>query len=194
MRVRLTPRAASLALAAGLYVGVAAAIGVGPKVSAQDAGADDTAEASYPTTNNPEVHGEWLVRCSGEDDVASVCEAYRNLFLTDSEQRLLHIAVGHGAEENAAVAILIAPLGVALAEGMSIRIDGGWPAEFDYVNCTADGCRVRAPLDEGMLSAMQSGVEMRVIVAELSGRRVSIPVSLDGFTAAFEAAEVPATN
>ena len=77
---------------------------------------------------------------------------------------------------------------------MSIRVDGGWPSEFDFLNCTADGCRVRAPLDEGMLSAMQSGTEMRVIVAELSGRRISIPVSLDGFTSAFEAAEVPATN
>ncbi|MEM8588925.1 MAG: invasion associated locus B family protein [Pseudomonadota bacterium] len=194
MRVRLTPRIVVLALGAGILVSLAAAIGIGPNVSAQDAGADEGTEASYPTTGNPEVHGEWLVRCSGEDDVASVCEAYRNLFLTESEQRLLHVAVGHGAEEDAAVAILIAPLGVALAEGVSIRIDGGWPAEFDYVSCAADGCRARAPLDEGMLSAMQSGDEMRVIVAELSGRRISIPVSLDGFTAAFEAAEVPATN
>lgn len=188
MRLRPSPRVISLALAAGIYVSLAAAIGLGPEVSAQDTPAQDATEVDYPTGSNPEVHGDWLVRCEGEDGTPTVCEAYRSLFLTESQQRILHIAVGQGAEEGEAVAIIIAPLGISLPEGMVIRVDEGWPAEFDFQSCGADGCRVRAPLDAGMLDAMEAGTEMRVVVAELSGRRVAIPVSLDGFTAAFAAA------
>lgn len=192
MLFRSLPRVCSLALAAGIFVSLGAAIGVNSNVSAQDAPAEDALDVDYPTGSNPEAHGDWLVRCTGEDGVATACEAFRSLFLTENEQRILHIAVGHGTEEDEAVAIIIAPLGVLLPEGMVVRIDDGWPAEFDYQSCGTDGCRVRAPLDAGMLDAMRSGSELRVVVAELTGRRVAIPVSLNGFTEAFEAAELPA--
>ena len=202
MRLRLSPRVISLFVGAGLFVGVAAVIGLGPLMPAQqsvaqDATAQETpaqdapAGPGYPTGSNPEVHGDWLVRCSGDNGVAAVCEAYRNLYLTQNEQRILHIAVGHDAEqEDAAVAILIAPLGVALQPGMSLAIDGGAASEFAYMNCTADGCRVRAPLGSDMLAAMRAGVEMQVTIAEVSGRRIVIPVSLTGFTAAFASADL----
>lgn len=195
MRLRPSPRVTSLFLAAGIYVGLAAAIGVGPIVSAQDApaettAADDASDPGYPTTSNPQVFDEWNVRCSGEEGVANVCETYRNLYLTDNNQRILHIAIGHVPDEDSAVAILIAPLGVSLPEGMQLRVDEGEQSEFAYRSCATDGCRARAPLDTGMLDAMRAGAELRVTIAEVSGRRIVIPVSLTGFTAAFEASDL----
>jgi invasion protein IalB len=185
----------SLFLAAGVYVGLAAAIGVGPIVSAQDtpaedATADDAVAPDYPTTSNPGVYDDWNVRCSGEDGVATVCETYRNLYLTDNNQRILHIAIGHVPDEDSAVGIFIAPLGVSLPEGMMIAIDEGEASEFAYRSCGTDGCRARAPMSTDMLNTMRAGSEMRVTIAEVTGRRIVIPVSLTGFTAAFAASDI----
>jgi len=177
-------------VAAGIYVGLAAATGVGPVVSAQDAPAQEVADPGYPTTSNPAVYNDWNVRCTGENGEATACEAYRDLYLPENNQRLLHIAIGHVPEQDAAVGIFITPLGVSLPEGMLLEVDQGEPIEFAYRSCGTDGCRARVELETGMLSAMRAGAELRVTIAEQSGRRSVMPMSLTGFTAAFAASDL----
>ncbi|MEM7444003.1 MAG: invasion associated locus B family protein [Pseudomonadota bacterium] len=190
----------------GLSLGLALAIvsslpstgALAPRAWAQDEPAaeepteeavEEPIEVNYPTTGNPQVYGEWSVRCTGEGGEATACEAYQSLFLAENQQRILHVAIGSANEDQDPVAIIIAPLGVSLPAGLELRIDNSWPIEFDYGSCQEDGCRAGRSLEPSMLGAMQAGVEMQVAVTETTGRQIVIPMSLIGFTAAYSAAQ-----
>ena len=54
-----------------------------------------------------------------------------------------------------------------------------------YTNCTARGCQAVFELDDARLRALKKGRRLQVTVAGMDGGTLNIPMSLSGFTAAW---------
>jgi invasion protein IalB len=82
-------------------------------------------------------------------------------------------------------ALFTLPLGVFLAQGISISVDSAPAIRFPYEQCTNVGCSAILPLDSKMLSQFKKGNKADIIVDE-GARLLVIELSLSGFTAGFK--------
>jgi invasion protein IalB len=130
---------------------------------------------------------DWTMRCeeAGEDPPRS-CVIVQRLLLKEQQQRILDVAVGYLLEGQPA-AYFVLPLGVSLPGGISITVDDGKPVRLRYEYCDGNGCLAPMALGTEMLAAFKGGRWARVAFFSRSGKEISVPVSLLGFTAGFGA-------
>ena len=76
-------------------------------------------------------------------------------------------------------------LGVFLPGALGLQIDASQPKAVPFERCIPDGCVVRAPIAAAMLAQMRAGTTAHLIVSPSPQERVKLPISLNGFTAAF---------
>lgn len=131
---------------------------------------------------------DWTARCETLQDGTKVpCYIFQNVFLKKDNQRLLHVAVGYLAEGGKPVAFFNLPLGVSLPGGLGVKIDEGQPLRLRFERCEPNGCLAPLPLDDQLIRAFKGGRWARVSFFDSSRREISVPVSLVGFTAGFDA-------
>lgn len=88
-----------------------------------------------------------------------------------------------------AVANIEVPLGVVLSTGLKLRIDQGQVTASPYFVCQAQGCVVRAPLQNELLESLKRGARAQfsfTVIQQGEGRDIPIDISLSGFTRAFD--------
>jgi len=78
------------------------------------------------------------------------------------------------------------PLGLFLPAGVTIRFDEGKPERFDVETCDQKGCYLQIPISNEMLGEMAKGKQMSVTFQNLSKQDIGVPVSLAGFTVAYD--------
>jgi invasion protein IalB len=110
------------------------------------------------------------------------------------------IALGRQPDGSAAVAsaevALPVDLGILLPQGISLGVDEGLSKQYDFYLCLATGCTARLLFNADDIQAFKAGTLMRLgLVAflppERQATRITIPVSLKGFTKAYDALSVP---
>ena len=94
--------------------------------------------------------------------------------------------VGYLKDEKPAI-IFTVPLGVALRAGIGVQIDDGEAIAVPYEQCNPVGCVAGLPLDDKLLGVLKRGLSGKIMVVDGSGRRISLQISLKGFTAGFNA-------
>lgn len=89
--------------------------------------------------------------------------------------------------DRTAVAVLdvITPLGVVLTEGLSVTIDGGRKESAPFQICTEQGCLVREPVDNDLITRLKRGRSAVISVVAANQGEVKATLSLSGFTKAF---------
>ncbi len=89
--------------------------------------------------------------------------------------------------ETTAIAVLdvITPLGVVLIEGLSVSIDGGRAESAPFKICTEQGCLVREPIDDDLVSRFKRGNSAEISVIAANQGEVKATLSLSGFTKAY---------
>ena len=92
-----------------------------------------------------------------------------------------------GGETAVAVLDVITPLGVVLTEGLALKIDDGENAIAPFQVCTEQGCLVREPVADELISQLKRGNGATVRVVAANQGEVSSSISLSGFTAAYNA-------
>jgi len=75
---------------------------------------------------------------------------------------------------------LTVPLGVLLARGVTLSVDGSKPIELPYERCTRDGCEASAVLDKTALATFTRGKTLDVRFATSESQSVNIPIRLQG--------------
>ena len=158
-----------------LWLGVAGScfVGLAPQVEA--------------APKDGQVFQDWMIKCEGGEDVTERCVAFQNIVVTQSRQQVLTVAVGYLGPQGEPWVILTVPLGVLLQSGVALKVDDGERFDALFKICTAKGCEAGIPPEDDVLWLLKAGLVARIAFLDgITGRQITVPVSLKGFSAAFQ--------
>ncbi len=131
---------------------------------------------------------DWAVRCEDRpatsQDSPAHCYMVQRLVLKDKNQRVLVVAVTYPKGREQPVAVFTLPLGIALPPGIALAVDGDKPRRYAVDRCVANGCKAGIVLDAALLKRFKAGNRAMVTIHDGQRKPISLPVSLQGFTAA----------
>jgi invasion protein IalB len=133
---------------------------------------------------------DWTVRCGRQNEQGpEVCEMQQQQ--TDKEGRtVMAVAVGKVPGSSELGLLIMVPLGVLLPAGIMLQIDSGAEMPMQVNRCERQGCRIEMLLKPDLLTRLKSGSQAKVFFEAFDPqgerRRLGIPISLFGFTAALE--------
>ena len=105
----------------------------------------------------------------------------------ESGKRVLHVAIGKLPQQKTLTMIVTLPLGIALPQGITIRIDGDNAKNIPIQACFANGCQTAFQPEASWMKKFAAGNKAEVIFHSIQNQAISIPVSLKGVTAAINA-------
>ncbi|WP_269586193.1 invasion associated locus B family protein [Roseibium sp. Sym1] len=148
-------------------------------------------QGTVPALSQGEVrsaHGDWQMRCdtppgaSGEQ-----CALIQNVTAADRENVGLSVIVLKTADKQARILRVLAPLGVLLPSGLGLRVDNADIGRAGFVRCLPNGCIAEVILEDDLLTKLQSGGQATFIIFQTPEEGIGIPISLNGFSAGFDA-------
>jgi invasion protein IalB len=77
------------------------------------------------------------------------------------------------------------PLGMSIKSGLAVRIDDKVNLPMKFNICLPAGCYAQGSSDKALVDALKAGGQM-FIVAQSRGKPIALPISLAGFTKAFD--------
>lgn len=156
-----------------------------PAQAAQPAGAPQATTATY---------GDWVVRCvQPQPQAPRLCEAVTGVQAQGQQGLLAQVVVGRPAKDEPVHLIVQLPAGVFLPPGATLYLDEktqtGLPAAFSTCPraCFADAELKTEQLNE-LKSAKGPG---RLEFVDGARKRIALPISFNGLTAAIDAALNP---
>ncbi len=113
-----------------------------------------------------------------------ICNIFQNV-TNDKGTVVMQIAIGYPPNKKEAQALITLPLGVLLQPGIEFK--GGTAKAFriPFGVCIKSGCVAIAKLDSKIIKGMKAGTKGSVKFAAAQKKIIAIPISLNGFTAAF---------
>ncbi len=138
-----------------------------------------------------EKFGDWDLRCIRTADGADPCQLYQLLKEKNSGNPVSEITIVSLPKGSKVVAgaTIITPLETLLLEQLNFTIDGGKPSTYPFSFCTQVGCIARLGFTEEEIARLRKGKVATVTVVPVANpnAKVTVEVSLSGFTAALEA-------
>lgn len=138
--------------------------------------------------------GDWALRCGAEPNS---CAVEQRVFVEGAgDAPLVHVAVqaltvveGSQSGRKSLWLTLRVPLGVKLVPGLHIRVDSGPVRNVALHHCRSAGCIALVPLSADFRKQLEAGRRAAVTFFAMNGQGITVPVSLDGFTAGIVALE-----
>ncbi len=160
------------------------------------AGSEAKSDAGDPA--KPEVmeivkdtFGDWEIRCAPD---GSDCFMYQ-LARDQENNPVAEVSILKLPEQAQAAAgvTVVTPLGTLLPSGMVVQVDNGEKRQYPFAWCSQVGCFSRFGLDAPALASMKRGKAGTITLVSISkpNQPVNLALSLTGFTAAYDALEVP---
>lgn len=158
-----------------------------------------------PPSATTATFGDWTVGCTTQAQAdgsppRQLCEMTTRLTLKgqDGQNRpLLQWSIGQPPGSPGLRLALQLPTAVALRAGVAISLDKPASASpkpqedlaaLTYLTCTAQGCLADAEAPDAVLARLKAAKTANVAFTLMQGaKRVMVPVSLDGFSAALAA-------
>jgi invasion protein IalB len=163
----------------GLALLIAAGLGV---LAAAPAASAATAEGAVRAK-----HGDWETRCETPPGASyEQCAVMLSVVDQDRPNLTLVVIVLNTADRKARLMRVIAPLGVLIPAGVSLRIDSEDVGRLSFLRCLANGCIAQLALDEKLLDRLKSGKTATLGVFQTPEQGVGVPASLAGFKEAYE--------
>lgn len=128
------------------------------------------------------------MRCDTPPGASSEqCALIQNVTAADRENVGLSVIILKTADKQARILRVLAPLGVLLPSGLGLRVDNADIGRAGFVRCLPNGCIAEVILEEDLLTKLQTGAQATFIIFQTPEEGIGIPISLDGFSAGFEA-------
>lgn len=142
-------------------------------------------QPSVPTLRG--TYGDWEIRCVTETDCVMTQLHRRSQQTADAVFTIIkpQQLTGDDGQAIEAFAEIVVPLGVYLPGGLGLKVDDLPAKAAPFERCIEEGCVVRAPISPTMLANLKAGGTANIVIFGGPERPVSIPMSLTGFTAAF---------
>lgn len=144
----------------------------------------NTSAQTPPKTTLKASHGDWQVMCDQGQSSGPGCFMVQSVDVQQTGKRILVAAILK-AKDGKPVLRFTVPLGVLLPKGLSLAVDGKDMGEVNYVACFPEGCMTQVQLATKVLDAMEKGKKATVTIFGMDSKPAHLPVSLTGFTAAF---------
>jgi len=134
------------------------------------------------------TYGDWEVRCVTETDCVMTQLHRRSEQSADAVFTIVKSAglTGNDGQSFEAFAEIVVPLGVYLPGGLGLKVDDQPAKAAPFERCIDEGCVVRAPISATMLGNLKAGGTVNIVIFSAPERPVQIPMSLAGFTAAYD--------
>ncbi len=134
------------------------------------------------------THGDWQLRCETPPGAASEqCALVQNVAAEDKPNITLLVIVLRTADQRSRLLRVVAPLGVLLPAGLGLKVDETDIGRAGFVRCVNTGCIAEVVMDDNLVTQLKGGRNATFIVFQTPEEGVGIPVSLNGFGAAFDA-------
>lgn len=142
-----------------------------------DLGAPEAEQAQDP----------WLLDC-GEADGFSLgkCRLLQTIVIKETGQPLLTAALEVRPGEKDYSLVLKVPHGILLSPGMALEVKGVERMVLRFRLSDATGVFAATVVSTELLDAMKKGNTLKVSLVTANGQKIGIPVTLRGFTDAFE--------
>jgi len=132
-----------------------------------------------------DVFDDWKIQCEKpEGAAAEICHAFQQVTAKESDQRVLHVAIGYPPNQTEPIAIFTTPLGVALQAGVQVKVDEKAAKGIAFNVCNGNGCQAAVKLDAASLEEIKMGNTLTVTFGNLKRQGLNVPISLKGLTAA----------
>ncbi len=128
---------------------------------------------------------DWTVICEKlPSSKEKICNIFQNV-TNEKKKVVMQIAIGYPPGSNDAQALITLPLGVLLQPGIEFKGGDAKAFRVPFGVCVKNGCVAIAKLSKDVIKLMKSGTKGSVKFAAAKNKIIAIPVSLSGFTAAF---------
>ena len=151
-----------------------------PKGAAQGATTAPAEAAGQPS--RPQAN--WVVSCS-QTRPGLECRAGQSLFLKQTRQRVLSVAVRMPADTKKPVLLLQLPLGVYLPAGATLQIGKDEAKTLPYIACDQGGCIAEYNVTDAELSGVAKGLDLSISAKTMSKKPFTLTVPALGFAAAY---------
>ena len=136
------------------------------------------------------TYNSWANQCETDPNSNNkICYSSQTIIVKDKDAEILYIAIGHIPDSDKPLLRMTTPLGTLLPEGMQIQVDNGEESRLPYVFCNRIGCHIEVGVTEKFLAAIKKGNKLNIKFLDLGGREFNVPVSLSGFTKAYNSLE-----
>lgn len=135
--------------------------------------AEDAAEVAFT---------DWRVTCQAVD-AGKACQMLQTGAARGEGQDAFLLSISRNDDTNYGVMTL--PVGVYLRHGIELRVDQRRPFKVHYEVCDQTLCHAGFKLDGAVLRAFRQGLTATARVWVGSTQAVEFPISLRGFSAAF---------
>jgi invasion protein IalB len=193
----LSPRRGGL-LAAALAAVVAGGLAAVPAAAQTQIQPQPAPQGQAPAVQPipDQTFGDWILRCTAEPPPGAspppagkqnVCFLVQQVMDQNTQRPLMKVTIGFFGEERQAGAVIAMPLGVPLAHGLHISVDGSELGTIPFQVCRRDGCQAYFKLEDASVAAFKAGTQAQAHVESTQGEGFNLPISLKGFTAGYGA-------
>ena len=96
-------------------------------------------------------HGDWVTRCETPPGAAhEQCAIVLSVVDQERPNLILVVIVLNTADRKTRLMRVIAPLGVLLPPGVSLRIDNAEAGRLSFLQCLPNGCVAQLAMDEAL--------------------------------------------
>ncbi|MEN8684837.1 invasion associated locus B family protein [Marivita sp.] len=158
-------------------------------LSVLDTGEPVTEQSADDNTYVKSTHGDWAVQCLRVEEGPEPCQMYQLLKDQNggsvAEVSMFHLTNGGQVEAGGT---FVVPLETLLTEKLNVRVDSGQAKRYDFSFCTTVGCYARVGFTAEDVAAFRRGnvANVTIVPALAPDQRVTVTMSLSGFTAAYD--------
>ncbi len=132
-------------------------------------------------------HGDWETRCETPPGASyEQCAIVLSVVDQDRPNLTMVVIVLNTADRKARLMRVIAPLGVLLPAGVSLRIDDSDAGRLSFLQCLANGCIAQLALDDALVAKLKDGKTVTLGLFQTPEQGVGVPAPLAGFKEAYE--------
>lgn len=130
----------------------------------------------------------WSVNCGAGETADSplVCQMVQNVVVVESNQRLLTVVIRPQKEAANYMLTLALPHGVDFLKGVEVVIDDKKAFTVPVQTSNAQGAFSNLPISDALLADLKSGSSMKFSFQSMSGQTFAVPISLIGFSTAYQ--------
>ncbi len=127
-------------------------------------------------------HGDWQIRCDNPPGApAEQCALLQSVTAEDRQNVGLTVIVLKTADRQTRLLRVLAPLGVLLPSGLSLKIDETDLGRAGFVRCLPNGCVAEVVMEDKLLEQLRNGKTATFVIFQTPEQGIGIPISLNGF-------------